>query len=501
MNNTSGFGEFIRQTYRANGTIASSFDGRRLTQYDENGHVISVQEVEYGTQVAYRDGQISAICKSGISGKREITLFDDNGRVTTSIKLKKDDQVNFQDGYLSSVIKFKNNLLGNNTGVEEIQYNRNGKISSVIQKTKISGSGLLSDDSLWLLTSQTTYHDNGKLASVISYKQTYKSKRRNNWWPSSSSKEGQAVSYPASIKQYDEAGKLVVSVSLSEKDEVNFNGDKISSITRRNEAGNPLSTTTYTPNGKIASILNYDDKGKVVSLTKYDENGHPVSTVQPGDERYHDILSELNAVASSQEAPADEPVQEAVEVTEEPVQEAPEVVEPAQGPAETDNATAKIEMHQIEVVKQRCDDKEITNMQVVEFVSAKAAKTQSSVVIVACITTTEEMVVQPEGTDTSLVPAASSVYENALQNSVCTQEVVDAAQNSINNIIQNTVEKELQNVRETLSNVQSMIDNILGGFANISGKSHETEAQQNTKAAEKPHINLADMRYGGRSRS
>ena len=158
-------------------------------------------------------------------------------------------------------------------------------------------------------------------------------------------------------------------------------------------------------------------------------------------------------------------------------------------------------MHQIEVVKQRCDDKEITNMQVVEFVSAKAAKTQSSVVIVACITTTEEMVVQPEGTDTSLVPAASSVYENALQNSVCTQEVVDAAQNSINNIIQNTVEKELQNVRETLSNVQSMIDNILGGFANISGKSHETEAQQNTKAAEKPHINLADMRCGGRSRS
>ena len=277
--NQDTFSQCLKETYRSDGTLATRFDGNKLIQYDRKGQVVSVEQMDPFKQVTYRDGEIAAIAENRLLGRHTITLYN-KGLVTNSINLNENDQVNFKDGYLSSIIKHSSDQYGRDKQITETQYGKNGKISSVIHKAQMDN--FLSKN-MWVVTSQSNYHDNGKLASVVTYKQKYHQKLNTT----------EAESYPASIEQYDENGKRLISVRLTEKDEVSFNGDKISSITRRNEDGQPQSTTNYDLNGMVVNILNYDKQGKVISSVDYDKDGRPIKALQEGMENYQDIFAKI----------------------------------------------------------------------------------------------------------------------------------------------------------------------------------------------------------------
>lgn len=298
-NNTQGD---ISCTYRPDGSLATRIvkDSRSrktmLIQYSPEGAVTFVQELEihYGKRddVTYRaDGTVSAIMKEGSlpSQGRCCTLYNEQGQVTTTIQLNKDDQVNFKDGYLSSVIKYSGRgLVGGYTDMDETQYGPDGKLLASTHKVRVSDS-ILNEKSLWLTTSETTYHSNGKKASTVTYKQMAK---MSKGWRSHKTEEDKADSYRSSITQYDENGKMTVSVKLDKMDDVSFSGDRLSSVTRRSPEGHPISTTTYDINGSILSVQNYDpSSGKVVSTLNY-RDGKPETVRQPTGQEYTDILSD-----------------------------------------------------------------------------------------------------------------------------------------------------------------------------------------------------------------
>lgn len=284
MRNDEGFGPNAKKTYREDGSLATVVDGNRLIQYDKKGSVSFVEEINSNTKITYRNGQVAAMEKESVNGQRNITLYNDKGHITTSIALGKNDQVNFTEGYLSSVIKHNESGL-DQSEIVETQYGKNGQITSSTHKVRLK---TLLGGGMWITTQHATYHENGKLSSVVTYKQCHKQK--NDFKNFSLLDNEEADSYCSSITQYDENGKTTVSLRLNENDDVNYNGDRVASVTRRDEHGNPLSSTLYNEDGSLASITNYGSDGKIVSSINY-ENGRPVSGRQEGTEKYQDIFS------------------------------------------------------------------------------------------------------------------------------------------------------------------------------------------------------------------
>ena len=292
----------ISATHRPDGSVAAvitkdeSGHSSQLIQYAPDGSVLFVQELTPGLleqkDVTYRkDGTVSSITKHD-EHHRTVTLYDANGGVSTSIHLNEDDQVNFKDGMLSSVIKYTGERFGEYHDMDETQYGPDGKIISSVHKVRYIKDfrSSLFDGGKWLTTSETTYYPNGHKASTITYKQKTGMKRTGQDYADNCEQNDEADSYRSSIIQYDEKGKIVISVKLNEQDEVSYNGDKIATITRRDKDNNLLSTANYDENGKIASLQNYDKTGKIISSVSY-ENGRPVTGRQSkSPEGYEDIF-------------------------------------------------------------------------------------------------------------------------------------------------------------------------------------------------------------------
>lgn len=390
-----------KKTFYENGNIATEMTwDNKLIQYDKNGNVMFVEKIDRNTNVTYRNGQVAAIEKKDwISENRTVTLYDDKGQITTSIALNKDDQVNFQNGYLSSVIKHKGGKYyrDGSDEITETQYTPNGKISSVTHKVKINDKQSYFDEStgMYVTTSHTTYHDNGKLASVTTYKQKHKKNgKKESWDDKNYHQEGEADSYVSSIEQYDENGKKTVSLKLNENDDVSYNGDKIAMITRRDKEGTPQSTISYNIDGTIANITNYGKDGKVISSLDY-ENGHPVRGRQEGTENYQDIF-----------APKQE---EKTEINE------------------------KIALIKNKKLQQQAEKSEETAQTAMETLSENAKQEDNTPVTLNSIAQTADNIANKHPT---LLPQEVQVLKDVTENKNANHDVADTVTNITNNIEQ-----------------------------------------------------------------
>ena len=262
-------------------------------------------------KVTYNEnGDIATIMTENHDGTRTITQYDEHGHATVSQDLYKNDVVNFTGGYISSIVKYEGgafvDILGA-TGKTTLQYGPNGKILSSVHESRIDvGRTILHDRNMWVTTSKTTYHDNGKIATHTTYKQRHDNQnrppqvqdnvsediQRMQIWSQRRHEEDHTTtvdSYIASIEQMDESGKLILSVQLQEQDQVNYHPTgRVASILRMNKDGQPQSMTTYDENGKIQNQTVYQD-GKVISSTDYTD-GKPTNNVQIGDEEYQNIF-------------------------------------------------------------------------------------------------------------------------------------------------------------------------------------------------------------------
>ena len=276
------------ETFSPDGKLAtqiidSLYSGMWLIQYDSDGHVLFKEQITgiSDKDITYHNGRVASIKHRNV-----ITQYDSNCNIVSQITIDKDDVVTFCNGYIQSVTQPRNN------SIQEIVFDDKGRKRSSTQKVKV----WVHDKAFWLTSETKQYHANGKLQSVVTYQQ--KAVWISNFNVTTSGgfsndlyDEKHGASYIASIAQYDEEGKVVISAQLKETDEVNFNGDKVACITRRVKKGDSLETvsqTTYYPSGNLCTITNYQD-GKVVSSVTYDEQGKPQSSTQQGTENYQDI--------------------------------------------------------------------------------------------------------------------------------------------------------------------------------------------------------------------
>lgn len=294
--------EVISETHRSDGSLATQiirigFD-IYLIQYDsKNQAVFKEQFSSWGfseKDITYHDGCVATIRKHSnlYPYNTTITQYDPNGHIVSEISVDKDDVVVFSNsGYLKSVTKHLKRFGDVNT-IEEIEFDDNGHKTSSVQKikqTNLFGPGR----DKWLMTEAKQYHSNGKIQSVVTYAQRTKTEHSgSDFW--NRTEEDEALVYISSITQYNESGELTISAQLKEYDDVNFNGNKIASITKRTPWGEILSQTTYYPTGMICSITQYANN-KVVSSIIYDENGKPQSSAQQGTENYQDIYKQNTA--------------------------------------------------------------------------------------------------------------------------------------------------------------------------------------------------------------
>ncbi|MBQ7289726.1 MAG: DnaJ domain-containing protein [Alphaproteobacteria bacterium] len=285
-------GWVVHETFDTDGRVATQIIETRtreywLIQYNSSGHITFKEPLNNFKQdnITYNNGRIASI-RRRIGQNDIITQYDDKGHIVCDIVLEKGDVVNFNNGYVQSLTRrIGNSLL-------EIEYGENGQKRSSAQKVRTCQNG----KEFWLTTETKQYHTNGKLQSVITYEQRTEhtsgfSITTGGGFSSVFNEVNSGVSYIASIAQYDEEGKVVISAQLKETDEVNFNGDKVACITRRVKKGDSLETmsqTTYYPSGNLCTITTYQD-GRVVSSVTYDEQGKPQSSAQQGTENYQDI--------------------------------------------------------------------------------------------------------------------------------------------------------------------------------------------------------------------
>lgn len=287
----------ISETHRPDGSLATQilkigFE-KYLIQYDSQGQIVFKEKM--GTSffdekdITYYNGCVASITRRDYLGNRVISQYDENGHVVSAINANRNDIVNFApSGYVQSVIKHLSeyNSFGKVTEIEEITFNDAGHLVSSSHKVKMTDLFSPSREK-WLTTDTKQYYPSGQMVNHITYKQ--KTKRTGRWI--SENQEDEAASYISSITQYSEQGKLQVSAQLGEYDEISFNGDKVACITRRVKRGDNLETmsqTTYYPSGNLCTITTYQD-GKVVSSVTYDEQGKPQSSTQQGTEGYQDI--------------------------------------------------------------------------------------------------------------------------------------------------------------------------------------------------------------------
>lgn len=271
------------ETYRKDGTLATRVIDNKLYQYDREGQVTFVQNLQnWNVDVTYHDGQVATITIDKWLN-RTVTQYDDEGHATVSLDLGKHDVVNFSNGYISSVVKYVDGPFSAER--DEIQYGENGRILSSTHQTKIDALSVNSGNGKWLTTQHTTYYSNNRMATVVAYKQ--RTKRKGRMFDKEN--EDIAESYVSQITQYDESGKTIVSLQFHEFDEVNFHpSGRIASVLRKDENNEPKSLTSYDENGKILNIMVYKD-GVVISSTDYN-NAQPSSNVQLGDAQYQNIF-------------------------------------------------------------------------------------------------------------------------------------------------------------------------------------------------------------------
>ena len=281
-------GWVIHETFAQDGMIATQIietgtGCKWLIQYDASGHITFKEPLNNFKQedITYNNGRVASI-KRRIGQKDTITQYDDKGNIVCNIALEAGDVVNFNNGYVQSLTRYTGSSL------LEIEFDEKGRKRSSAQKVRRDG--------FWLTTETKQYYTNGKLQSLITYEQRTEhtsgfSVTTGGGFSSVLNDVNSGVSYIASIAQYDEDGKVVISAQLKETDEVNFNGDKVACITRRVKKGDTLETvsqTTYYQSGNLCTITNYQD-GKVLSSVTYDEQGKPQSSAQQGTENYQDI--------------------------------------------------------------------------------------------------------------------------------------------------------------------------------------------------------------------
>ena len=157
----------------------------------------------------------------------------------------------------------------------EVQYNTNGRILSEIHKVSTGRS--YSEDNMFITTSHTTYHENGRVASVVSYRQRHHREDRHDYdHDENSSGHGnrhdeEVDSYAYSIEQYDENGRSIISLRPGENDDISFNNGLVAFHTRRNDEGRAISTTTYNPNGTVANVTHYNGEGLVLNSITYND--------------------------------------------------------------------------------------------------------------------------------------------------------------------------------------------------------------------------------------
>lgn len=288
----------ISETHRSDGTLATRLikteEGTFLFQYDKNGNVSFSEKLteRYSLKpadITYNNGTVATITRYNIiTGTKTINQYDETGHVITSIELNNDDIVNFSpSGRILSIVKHIRKYANIKTQeIEELQFNESGRITSSVHKVKMTEL-LNPGTDKWLITETKQYHNNGTIASVITYKQ--KTNRRGDILSSNHTDE--AASYVSSITTFNETGNITTAVQLGEFDEVSFNNNKVACIVRRQPDGKHdiISQTTYYSNGQICTITQYQDN-KVISTITYDENGSPITSAQEGNERYQNIF-------------------------------------------------------------------------------------------------------------------------------------------------------------------------------------------------------------------
>lgn len=292
---------------------------------------------QFGSQdkVTYdENGNVATVITPGRLGHRTVTQYDEHGHATVSQDLGPNDVVNFAGAYISSIVKYEEAELSlqGPIGRTTISYGPNGKILSSVHESRIDvGRSLLNSRNMWVTTSKTTYHDNGKVATHTTYKQRHDHQNRPpqvqegvseriQFFQTMAQMRGEedhattVDSYIASIEQMDESGKLILSVQLQEHDQVNYHPTgRVASVIRMDKDGKPQTMTSYDESGKILNQTVYQD-GKVLSSTDYTD-GKPTHNVQQGDETYQNIFEQAgkkvkDKATQTQDAPVQLPAKE-----------------------------------------------------------------------------------------------------------------------------------------------------------------------------------------------
>ena len=118
----------------------------------------------------------------------------------------------------------------------------------------------------------------------------------------------------------------------------------------------------------------------------------------------------------------------------------------------------RTQMRRVRCSLTRATSQNSLRTEVIASFSTITVSTPYPSVVIAAMMSTEALVIQNNTTDTSLVPAASRVYENALRNPASNRDVVDVARDSMNNILSNSAERDLPKVRMSLQDIQNLLD-------------------------------------------
>lgn len=125
----------------------------------------------------------------------------------------------------------------------------------------------------------------------------------------------------------------------------------------------------------------------------------------------------------------------------------------------SNNSTVRQEIIKINCDFMRAGTPNFSNNDALERFAAITAATNNSPTMIAAMMSTEAILLRNE-IDTSLVPSASIVYENALRNPNRDRDVFDVARDSVSNILNNTPESSLLSVQSSLSNTQNLIEQL-----------------------------------------
>lgn len=212
-------------------------------------------------------------------------------------------------------------------------------------------------------------------------------------------------------------------------------------------------------NGWGAAVVKIDDNYVVTVLDEKGELNY--STDITFEALRTDDINELNEIMQN--------IQKLGPDGKLPAEQTAEATKPAQNTgrqssspsaSEKNPMLTRIEMSRVTMVREQVKNQEISEAQAIELMQKRSKETQDSIIIIACVMVTENMVVQPQGTDASLVPAAAQVYKNALQNPACNQDVIDVTKDSIESITQSTPEKELEKVKNLLQEALKEIEQL-----------------------------------------